>query len=137
MIDGWSCSGCFESVAFLKYWQYWARKSELTHKELPQIRRCHSYDITTKFIYRCTKCGQQVGRHSKSLDTATKVCGYCKGTFELLSRDKNGVATPAKSTPNKFAMFVKENYASVRKRHATHKDVMQQLSKEFSSQMNL
>lgn len=25
--------------------------------ELPPIRRCHDYEIKTKFTYRCTSCG--------------------------------------------------------------------------------
>lgn len=42
-----------------KYWQYWVKKAEITHRDLPPIRRCHTYDITTKYIYKCNKCGQQ------------------------------------------------------------------------------
>ena len=56
-------------------------------------------------------CGCRIGRHSKSLDTNKKVCGVCKGKFELLVQ-KNGVQTPAAiRTPNKFAQFVKVSFS--------------------------
>lgn len=28
-----------------------------TLPELPPIRRCHDYEIKTKYTYRCTSCG--------------------------------------------------------------------------------
>ena len=42
--------------------------------------------------------------------------------------------TPQKRTPNKFAMFVKENFARVKKENEgfAHKDVMKQLSADFA-----
>lgn len=42
--------------------------------------------------------------------------------------------TPQKRTPNKFAMFVKENFARVKKANQafSHKDVMKQLSVDFA-----
>lgn len=51
----------------------------------------------------------RVGRHSKSLDTSKKVCGICRGKFELYTQGKNGLtSTPAAARPpNKFAQFVK------------------------------
>ncbi|KAK3100554.1 hypothetical protein FSP39_021685 [Pinctada imbricata] len=123
------------------YWRLWAQKANLTHPELPVINRCHSYSIATKYTYQCSKCGYQVGRHSKSLDTKRKVCGYCHGEFVLLSnKPGSGSATSTSSTPatprapNKFALFVKENYGKVKgqQKDLRHGDIMKVLSKEFS-----
>ena len=84
------------------------------------------------FLYR-------IGRHSKSLDITKKCCGICSSPFQLLVNTKKGVQTPATpSTPrtlNKFAMFVKENFGKVKssQKGASHKEVMQQLSKDFAA----
>ncbi|XP_067946383.1 germ cell nuclear acidic protein-like [Watersipora subatra] len=119
-----------------RYWQFWSRKAELACKELPPIRRCHSYDITTKFVYECTRCKYQIGRHSKSLDTETKVCGRCRGKFQLLTRTSKGQMTPVSSTPNRFALFIKDNYGPIRKETSSHQQTMQQLSENFTRRLN-
>jgi hypothetical protein len=78
-------------------------------------------------------CVCRVGRHSKSLDTDRKVCGKCRGRFQLLSTGSRSASTTATPrTPNPFAMFVKENYSSVRRPGVPHKEVMDLLSKEFA-----
>ena len=71
-----------------------------------------------------------------------KVCGHCRGEFILLNRSgkplqstsENSCDTPR--TPNKFAMFVKENYKMVKSRDTAmkHGEVMKVLSKEFAKQ---
>lgn len=38
-------------------WKNWANKAMKKFPELPIIKRCHSYDIQTKFTYKCIKCG--------------------------------------------------------------------------------
>ncbi|KAK2184594.1 hypothetical protein NP493_258g01034 [Ridgeia piscesae] len=115
-------------------WKYWAHAACRAHPELPPIKRCHKYKITHKFTYKCTKCGYEIGRHSKSLDTKAKVCGYCRSPFVLVTR---GTATPR--TPNKFALFVKDNYGSVKRdnKAVTHQDVMRILSSDFARQNSI
>lgn len=81
----------------------------------------------------------RVHRHSKSLDTEKKVCGYCNGQFELVVTGKRN--NQICETP-KFAQFVKENYSSVRKEHGTlvnvkHVDVMRALSEKFKAAATL
>ncbi|XP_070554521.1 germ cell nuclear acidic protein-like isoform X2 [Ptychodera flava] len=121
------------------HWKYWTRKANVIHPALPMIGRCHSYEINTKFKYQCVKCGYQIGRHSKSLKTDKVCCGYCQGQFELLPpMRKDG--TPARTrTPNKFALFVKENYSAIKSKEKSlrHADVMRLLSAEFSSKANI
>lgn len=133
-------------------WKNWASKAMLRFPELPRIKRCHDYDIKTKYTYRCIGCGYSFGRHSKSLDTERKRCGYCYGKFELLVNlkektqgNRRGGATPASSvysdantrTPRPvtgFALFVKENYGEIKKSNNAlpHKDVMKLLGQKFS-----
>jgi hypothetical protein len=61
------------------------------------------------------RCGKVYGRHSNSIDTTRKVCGVCHGALEPLGRF-NADGTPAKPrVPSQFSLFVKENFASVRK----------------------
>lgn len=119
-------------------WAAWANKAKKVFPELPPIRRCHDYKIKTKFTYRCISCGYSIGRHSKSLDIEKKRCGHCYGKFELLinKTTKSGtvqVQTP-KREPSAFALYVKENYNSVKKeKNLKHAEVMKLLGQQFSS----
>lgn len=120
------------------FWTGWANKAMKTFPELPPIRRCHDYKIKTKFTYRCVNCGYSIGRHSKSLDTERKRCGHCFGKFELLvnKTTKSGtvqVQTPSRE-PTGFALYVKENYNSVKKeRNIRHAEIMKVLGQQFSA----
>ncbi|KAB7500296.1 Acidic repeat-containing protein, partial [Armadillidium nasatum] len=80
-------------------WKSWASKAGRVFPELPVISRCHSYEIHCKYTYKCIKCGHSIGRHSKSLDTEKKVCGYCYGKFELIVnyQSKRASSRPANS----------------------------------------
>ncbi|XP_053638684.2 uncharacterized protein [Cherax quadricarinatus] len=127
-------------------WKAWAAQAVRTFPELPAINRCHSYEISCKYTYRCTRCLHSIGRHSKSLDTQKKVCGYCRGKFELVVNSQKGIqstgngisisagATPkTPRTPGAFAIFVKENYGTVKKSggNLKHAEVMKILSTNF------
>ncbi|CAL1688918.1 unnamed protein product [Lasius platythorax] len=121
------------------FWTKWAQKAMKTFPDLPPIRRCHDYEIKTKYTYRCTGCGYSIGRHSKSLDIENKRCGHCFGKFELLinKMTKSGVKqvqTP-KREPSGFALYVKQNYNSVKKEknNMKHADVMKLLGQQFSA----
>lgn len=120
------------------FWTKWASKAMKIFPELPPIRRCHDYKIKTKFTYKCINCGYSIGRHSKSLDIEKKRCGHCYGKFELLlnKTTKSGTVqmqTP-KREPSAFALYVKENYNSVKKeRNIGHAAVMKLLGQQFSA----
>lgn len=120
------------------FWTGWAKKAMNTFPELPPIRRCHDYKIKTKFTYRCTSCGYSIGRHSKSLDVEKKRCGHCYGKFELLINKTTKSGTVQMQTPNRgpsaFALYVKENYNSVKKeRNIKHAEIMKLLGQQFSA----
>jgi len=130
-------------------WKNWATRAMNRFPELPVIARCHSYEIRTKYVYRCQSCKTDYGRHSKSIDTSKKRCGRCRGQLELLvaskiggkykksdahngnHKDSNNLLRTPKA-PNAFAMFVKENYKTFRTPGTTHKNAMEALSLQFS-----
>ncbi|XP_077589546.1 germ cell nuclear acidic protein [Stigmatopora nigra] len=115
-----------------RFWRLYAHKSTLVHPELPVVTRCHSYDIKFKFQYKCTKCQNTIGRHSKSLDTQKFACALCTGKLVLL--------TPAKPRPpTPFAKYVKEHYGSVRQElvDQKHGEIMRKLSVDFAAQTKL
>ena len=127
-------------------WRTWAEKAMKRFPELPVIDRCHSYQISTKYTYRCVKCGYEIGRHSKSLDTERKVCGHCHGRFELVvntgatpssARGQGGAtgggsATRTPRAPTGFAKFVQDNYKVYKQPGNNHAEVMKILSNKFS-----
>lgn len=125
-------------------WKAWANKANHTFPELPRIKRCHNYAITTKYTYKCLTCGYSIGRHSKSLDVERKRCGFCLGKFELLvTRKQGGGASSITSgsdsvrssrKPTGFALFVKEHYSTVKKTNSkiTHSEVMKVLAQKFA-----
>ncbi|XP_044266806.1 acidic repeat-containing protein-like [Tribolium madens] len=119
------------------FWKSWACRAMKTFPELPPIKRCHEYVINTKYTYKCTGCGYSIGRHTKSLNTEKKRCGYCYGTFEVLINkiSKKGETKSVPATPKKpsgFALFVKENYANVKTPDLKHGDVMKILGQKFA-----
>lgn len=123
-------------------WKKWAKKAVARFPELPPVNRCHNYDILSKYTYKCTGCGYAINRHSKSIDTERKRCGYCYGVLELLvNKKRRGKAevpeydtTRTLRTPNHFALFVKENYHSVKstKANAKHAEIMKVLSQQYA-----
>lgn len=78
-----------------------------------------------------------IGRHSKSLDIERKRCGYCHGKFEVLLNkvSKKGETKTVPATPKKelngFALYVKENYGTVKTPILKHGEVMKILGQNF------
>jgi len=61
-----------------------------------------------------------------------KVCGYCRAPFKLLySNAKSQSSVPR--TPNQFALFVKENYASIKRSQPgmKHGEVMSAIKLQY------
>ena len=58
-----------------RFFKWWGSVCVRRFPELPLISRCHNYKIRTKFTYKCGECGNEYGRHSKSIDTTKKVKG--------------------------------------------------------------
>ena len=53
---------------------------------------CHAAGTSAAGIFLLLRylcgCGYTVGRHTRSLDTSRKVCGHCRGNFELVPKSK-------------------------------------------------
>ena len=112
-------------------WKYWAKKANYKHPDLPIISRCHQYEVHTKYNYQCNGCGQMFGRHSKSIDASRHRCSKCGGIPELVNTNSSVSSTP--KTPNSYVLFLKENFASVKKANPclSHKELMQKISAKF------
>lgn len=113
-------------------WKYWAMRCVAVFSSLPPIERCHNYKVDAKFLYVCNRCGQTIKRHTKSLDTERKICALCRGRFELQRSDGRAIETTKRT--NKFADFVKGNYAEVKKTGMKHGEVMKILSQKFKEE---
>lgn len=73
-----------------------------------------------------------------------KRCGFCLGKFELLVTAKQGGGASSVTSgsdsvrsarkPTGFALFVKENYSTVKKANSkiTHSEVMKVLAQKFA-----
>ena len=74
----------------------------------------------------------RIRRHSKSVDVDTKVCGYCNAPFQLLYSSAKSQSA-ANRTPNQFALFVKENYASMKSTQPgmKHAELMSAISMRY------
>ncbi|KAL0269412.1 UNVERIFIED_CONTAM: hypothetical protein PYX00_007155 [Menopon gallinae] len=123
-------------------WTKWAHKAMERFPELPAIKRCHNYEIASKYTYKCTGCGYSINRHSKSINIERKRCGYCFGVLQLfINKKKRGKgevpefdSTRTLPAPNNFALFVKENYQNVKstKKDAKHAEIMKILSQKYA-----
>lgn len=55
----WNVNFCL-ALDLLSFILFRAKKANLTHPEIPVIARCHSYSISTKYTYQCSKCGYRL-----------------------------------------------------------------------------
>ena len=121
--------------------QTWARRLEQRVPDLRVTTR-HSYAVFCRHRYSCTQCGQQYGRHSRSINLRNRVCHACGGTLQYdgaVQRDGSivdggGVAARRKPKAfSPFASFVAEEYAPLRRRwpRVTHQRIMQELGRKW------
>ncbi|CAF0951034.1 unnamed protein product [Rotaria sordida] len=119
-------------------WRKWTRQAERCYPYLPAISVKHTYDITYKFIYRCTQCQYEIYRHSKSVDIEIDFCGKCMGKFQLLlnNNQTNEVATP-KKTLTRYNLFIKEHFQTMKQTqpHLSTPQLMKHLSQEYRKKM--
>ncbi|OXV05739.1 hypothetical protein Egran_06493, partial [Elaphomyces granulatus] len=84
----------------------WGRKCMQAVKGHPvyggrmEVTTKHTYKINYKYLWVCECCGQEYGRHSKSIDTTKSKCGLCKGTLHQI-RPKPRNTNAGSSSPRK------------------------------------
>ncbi|KAF4203947.1 hypothetical protein CNMCM8927_008094 [Aspergillus lentulus] len=82
----------------------WGRKCKEALKDHPvyggriEVTTKHSYQIDYKYVWSCVDCGQNYGRHSKSIDVAKSRCGACKGLLQQIKPKPRNVS-PRKKQP--------------------------------------
>lgn len=83
----------------------WAAKCSLALKDHPvyggriEVTTRHSYKIDYKYVWCCVDCGQEYGRHSKSINTAKSRCGLCRGVLQQIKPKPRNVS-PRKADNN-------------------------------------
>ena len=92
----------------------------------------HSIPCGTYFGIHCGTCyGTASKAKTAVVDISLQVCSSCRGQIQALGRF-NQDGTPAKvRAPSRYSLFVKENFASHKKKCAPgtpHKEIMQALS---------
>jgi len=126
-------------------WKKWTKLAEQIHPRLPKIKITHTYKVFYKFVYRCTKCQYEVFRHTKSLNIDSDYCGRCMNKFELLLNAKNDdeqtrqtttTTSTIKRTPNRYNLFVKENFQKFQNSnpYLSTPMIMKQLSQAYRQQ---
>ena len=122
----------------------WGRKATaaFTHKGV-EVTTKHSYQIEYKYVWECIACGYEFKRHSKSVDPARHSCGKCKGRLAQTKPTPRGVGAgvavgkDGKREKSEYQVFVKENFARVKKdlelegKDAQMGRVMEVLGKEY------
>ncbi|KAH3763625.1 hypothetical protein Pelo_4521, partial [Pelomyxa schiedti] len=124
-----------------KEFKQWGRRVEQAYGGGVKITTTHRYSLNFKYMFKCTKCSNEIGRHSKSINTSKEICGVCGGTLELVDlRSKTTAAAASRGTtlandPSSFLYFAREQTPSVRAqleaktgRKVTQKEVMQTLA---------
>jgi predicted SprT family Zn-dependent metalloprotease len=93
----------------------------------------HTYEIAYKFVWECTMCGTEYGRHSKSINPVQHRCSKCKGN---LAQTKPAPRSAAASKPSIYQVFVKENMKKVRQENpgSPQKDIMRLLGQKYQKQ---
>ena len=87
-----------------KHWKRWTFAAMQRFPELSYITVGHDYTISTKFVYKCQGCAYSIGRHTKSLDTIRKVCGVCRGTFELVQEQGSKIDQGPEKIQSRYGM---------------------------------
>jgi predicted SprT family Zn-dependent metalloprotease len=84
----------------------WGRKCTDAVRQHPEYKKYpvevttkHSYKIDYKYIWICVDCGNEYGRHSKSIDPTKARCSLCKGGLQQIKPKPRNVS-PKKNNIN-------------------------------------
>ncbi|EAW06871.1 SprT family zinc-dependent metalloprotease [Aspergillus clavatus NRRL 1] len=96
----------------------WGRRCKEALKDHPvyggqvEVTTKHSYQIDYKYVWSCVDCGQNYGRHSKSIDTTKSRCGKCKGLLQQIKPKPRNVS-PRKKPLQSSERFEKKTVEDV------------------------
>ncbi|EAU36548.1 predicted protein [Aspergillus terreus NIH2624] len=88
--------------ASFKLWGYKCKealKSHPVYSGRVEVTTKHSYKIDYKYVWCCVDCGQNYGRHSKSIDTSRARCGKCQGLLQQIKPKPRNVSPRKKQSP--------------------------------------
>ncbi|KAL4892624.1 SprT-like family-domain-containing protein [Aspergillus ambiguus] len=88
--------------ASFKNWGYKCKEALKNHPVYGgrvEVTTKHSYKIDYKYVWCCVDCGQNYGRHSKSIDTARARCGKCQGLLQQIKPKPRNVSPRKKQSP--------------------------------------
>ncbi|PHH71668.1 hypothetical protein CDD82_6383 [Ophiocordyceps australis] len=120
--------------------QAWAAKCSRAFGESHGIHVTtrHTYDIDFKYVWRCTTCGYEYKRHSRSIKPGRHGCGNCKGTLEQIKPvprvAKGGATGSATGNPNQYQTFMKKHMKIVRSENpgSPQKDLMKMVAERWA-----
>ncbi len=84
-----------------------------------EVTTKHNYEISYKYAWACTQCGNLIQRQSRSVDVIRHCCSRCRGTLEEIEVPAAGskIYTPKKKrAPSAFSAFVKQHSQEVREK---------------------
>ncbi|GIX68881.1 acidic repeat-containing protein [Caerostris extrusa] len=65
-------------------WQTWAHRCNLILPNVEIPTKCHNYQISYKFMYKCLNCKWNTGRHSRCSKLLHSKCPKCGGSINLI-----------------------------------------------------
>lgn len=87
----------------------WAAKCSAALRDHPvygggriEVTTKHSYKIDYKYVWLCVDCGQEYGRHSKSINPEKVRCGLCKGVLQQVKPKPRNVSPRKADSQNNF-----------------------------------
>eukprot|EP00903_Cladosiphon_okamuranus_P019474 g17908.t1 len=134
----------------------WADCAKRAHPGVP-VTTCHTYTINYKYRYVCVGpnplengegrrpadagggCGAEIGRHSKSINVQTQVCGRCKGRLALFGTHNVDGKLQKPRAATGFSLFVKQRYAEVKMAlpaGVKQQEVMKEISRQWAARGN-
>ncbi|KAL9043040.1 MAG: hypothetical protein Q9180_000162 [Flavoplaca navasiana] len=113
-----------------KEFKTWAKKcsTAFAHRGV-NVTTTHVYEISYKYIWECSKCGNAYKRHSKSIDPTRHSCGKC---HEKLLQVQPAPRGNGKGISN-YQKFVKEHFARLKRERPEMNmgEVMAALGREY------
>lgn len=113
-----------------KEFKAWAaRCSKLFKHRGVEVTTKHSYEIDFKYVWRCTSCGLEFKRHSKSINVERHRCGSCKSELQ-----QTKPVPRASETRTAYQKFMSEQMRLLREARpgSPQKEIMSEVAERWS-----